>query len=89
MTYPVVLDAVGAKALEFAEELDKARKKFAPMHSAHEGYAVIAEEFEELWEIVKQKQTARDYVALRKETVQLGAMVLAFLIEIVDTENRR
>ena len=74
---------------EFADELTRARAKFPPMASAHEGYAVIAEEFDELWEIVKQNQTQRDYVALRKETIQLGAMVLAFLIEIVDAENRR
>lgn len=77
------------KALEFATEYEKARQKFGVMYSAHEGYAVILEELDELWDIVKQKQTSRDYVLMRKETVQLGAMVLAFLIEIVDTENRR
>lgn len=76
-------------AHEFYLELAKAREKFGPMASAHEGYAVIAEEMDELWDIVKQKQTARDYVEMRKEVVQLGAMVLAFLVEIVDTENRR
>lgn len=74
---------------EFYYELERARKKFPPMASAHEGYAVILEELDELWDIIKQKQSVRDYAALRKETVQLGAMVLAFLIEIVDTENRR
>jgi NTP pyrophosphatase (non-canonical NTP hydrolase) len=76
-------------ALEFERELGRARKKFPPMASAHEGYAVILEEVDELWEIIKQKQSDRDYVHLRKETVQLGAMVLAFLQEIVDVENRR
>ena len=89
MTYPVVLNATEATALEFANELERARAKFPVMASAHEGYAVIAEELDELWEIVKQKQMQRDYAALRKETIQLGAMVLAFLVEIVDEENRR
>lgn len=74
---------------EFFFELERARKKFPTMASAHEGYAVILEELDELWDIVKQKQTDRDYAALRKETVQLGAMVLAFLIEVVDADNRR
>lgn len=77
------------KVIEFEEELNRARAKFLPMASAHEGYGVIAEEFDELWEIIKQKQTERDYVKLRKECVQLGAMVLAFLNEIVDANNRR
>ena len=88
MAYPVVLNTTEAKALEFSAELDRARLRFPTMASAHEGYALIAEEFDELWDIVKQKQTQRDYAELRKETVQLGAMVLAFLIEIVDAENR-
>lgn len=76
-------------SVEFSQELIRARQKFPPMASAHEGYGVIAEEFDELWEIIKQKQTERDYTALRKEAVQLGAMVLAFLVEIADAENRR
>ena len=73
----------------FASELQYARCKFPAMASAHEGYAVILEELDEVWEIIKQKRSERDYVALRKETIQLGAMVLGFLIEIVDTNNRR
>ena len=76
-------------ASQFVAELEKARTKFAPMHSAHEGYAVIAEEFDELWDIVKKKQLERDYAAFRKEAIQLGAMCLALVVEIIDTENRR
>jgi len=76
-------------ASQFVQELEKARVKFAPMNSAHEGYAVIAEEFDELWDIVKQKQPERDYVAFRKEAIQLGAMVLALVVEIIDKDNRR
>lgn len=85
---PIGSDGVLA-AKEFFTELERARKKFPTMASAHEGYAVIREELDELWDIIKQQQSSRDYAAMRKETVQLGAMVLAFLIEIVDTENRR
>lgn len=74
---------------EFAVELRKARQKFPTMASAHEGLAIIAEEFDELKALVWQKQSERDYAAMRKETIQLGAMVLAFLREIVEPENRR
>lgn len=87
--YDARLDEYKHHAEKFAYELANAREKFGPVASAHEGYAVIAEEFDELWEIVKQKQVQRDYADLRKETIQLGAMVLAFLVEIVETENRR
>ena len=93
----------GAEA--FVAEFLKARAAHGPMTSAHEGYAVILEELDEIgelcndtvlrealdkiWVIVKQKQKNRNYDDLRKEVVQLGAMALAFLIEIVDTENRK
>lgn len=76
-------------ALEFVSELERSRKKFPEMASAHEGYGVIKEEFDELWDVIKQKQSERSYVDMRKETIQLGAMVLAFLLEIVDSGNRR
>ena len=76
-------------AAEFAGELLKARRKFPTQASAHEGFAIIAEELDELKAIVWQKQSERDYAALRKETIQLGAMVLAFLLEVVNPENRR
>ena len=89
MNYPVYSNTVEARAEEFATEMLRARAKCPPMASAHEGYAVILEELDEWGDIVKQKQTERDYAALRKETVQLGAMVLAFLVEIVDAGNRR
>ena len=44
MSYRVDLN----KAVEFAFELERVRAKFGPMASAHKGYAVIAEEFDEL-----------------------------------------
>lgn len=76
-------------AASLVRELKKARAKFPPMASAHEGYAVVMEEIDELWDIVKQKQTERDYVAFEKEAIQCGAMVLALLTEVIKTGNRR
>jgi hypothetical protein len=40
-------------AKEVLEELERAESKFAPFNSSHEGYAVLLEEVDELWEIVK------------------------------------
>ena len=38
-----------------ADELWRARKKFPPINSVHEGYAVIREELDEFWELVRRK----------------------------------
>lgn len=40
--------------LEVAKELAQARATHAPMNSHHEGYAVILEELDELWEVCKR-----------------------------------
>jgi hypothetical protein len=62
------------------QEYYRARKKFAAMRGAHEGYAVILEELDELWECVKNNQL---HLA-RKEAVQVAAMALAFMVEVND-----
>ena len=40
-------------AKEVLEELNSAESKFAPFNSSHEGYAVLLEEVDELWDVVK------------------------------------
>lgn len=69
---------VGRVLEEFRAEWQRARRKFAPLHGPHEGYAVILEELDEAWDAIK----ANDLAEARKEMVQIGAMVLAFLLEV-------
>lgn len=65
-------------------ELDAARAAFPrPQASAHEGFAVLKEEIDELWEIVRQKQSKRDPAAMLKELVQIGAMTQRMAEEVV------
>jgi len=53
-------------------------KKF---NSAHEGYAVLLEEMDELKEQVWKKKEGRDMDKMRREAVQVGAMALRFLTD--------
>lgn len=69
-------------ALRLVEgELRKALDKHAAFNSAHEGYAVVLEELDELWGEVKKQQY--DYEALSVEAAQVGAMALRFIIDVV------
>ncbi len=63
-------------------ELHRATEKFGPFASAHEGYAVILEELDELWDAIKDKDA--NIYDLQKEAVQVGAMALRFLIDICE-----
>ena len=55
------------------------------MRSAHEGYAVLKEEVDELWDEVKKKQSLRSQDKLMNEAVQCGAMALRFLVDVTQT----
>lgn len=73
---------VQAAILLIRQELNRAIAKFPPMQSAHEGYAILVEEVEELWHEVKQSQKFNNQFELRDEAVQVAAMSIRFLIDI-------
>lgn len=62
-------------------ELARARARYAPMASAHEGWAVIYEEVDELWDEVKLRNPSP--LRLGREAVQVAAMAMRFLIDVV------
>jgi hypothetical protein len=65
---------------EIEAELAKARAKHAAMNSAHEGYAVILEELDELWDEIKAQ--VHDKVKMRKEAIQVAAMAARFVEDV-------
>jgi len=67
---------------ELEKELRVATDKFPPFRSPHEGYAVILEELDELWQEVKQQYDVRSSVAMRNEAKQVAAMALRFMIDL-------
>jgi hypothetical protein len=66
-----------------ADELRAAMVKFPPFNSALEGYAVILEELDEMWQEVKHGTPTR----AREEAVQVAAMALRFLVDIDDASR--
>lgn len=69
---------------EVERELGRAQDKFPPFNSAHEGYAVILEELDELWQEVKDK--AGQPHKVREEAIQVAAMAVRFIVDVCDRE---
>ena len=69
------------------EELQKARTTYPEFNSAHEGFAVLLEEVDELWDEVKKKPSQRDLRAMREEATQVAAMALRFLEDICENDR--
>jgi hypothetical protein len=86
---------------EVMYELVNARSKFPSFNSYHEGYAVLLEEVDELWDEVKKKQKPANYLELphemrmkfqndnkiRAEAIQVAAMALRIIVDLCDNEE--
>lgn len=72
-----------------------ASNKYPPFNSSHEGYAVMAEEVDELWDEVKRNphkapwslqddkvyNVRKHKEMMRAEAVQVAAMAIRFIID--------
>lgn len=75
--------AIDKVLTEIRLEAVRAARLHAPMNSLHEGYAVLLEEVDELWDWVKANEKRRDYEAIQKETIQIAAMAIRILVDVV------
>lgn len=80
MTDPRRQGLIDLACVEIRQELTRARVKHAPYNSRHEGYAVMLEEMDELWEEIKLKNP--DKKRMREEALQVASTALAFAIEV-------
>ena len=69
-----------------------AKQKYGAFNSTHEGYAVLKEEVDELWEVIK-RNTERHYgtpewktKALIPELIQISAVALRMANELSNNE---
>jgi glutamyl-tRNA reductase len=80
---PVILRRLRAQALqEVNVELNRALRLHGRFASAHEGWAVIYEEVDELWDEVKKRKRSRSPARLRREACQVAAMAVRFMLEV-------
>lgn len=68
---------------EVAHELARARRKFGPIASHHEGNSVLREELQE----VEKEVFADRGSAACKEAIQLAAMAVRFVLDLQGTPN--
>ena len=62
------------------EEYEFATTHFRKYNSFHEGYAVIKEELDELWDEIKSKE--RTLTNMRKEAIQVAVTAIRFIQDL-------
>lgn len=78
---------------EVCEELTRALDRYPSFNSPHEGYSVILEEVDELWDLVKAWKATkpntqldpyqdRCKTAFRAEAKQIAAMAIRFMVDL-------
>jgi len=78
-TGPPKLEGSAAElALKEIERVEAKMGEQSKFNSSHEGWAVIREEVDELWEAVK----GNDPAGMKSEAIQVAAMALRFLYDI-------
>lgn len=60
-------------------EVVRATKRHGAFNSPHEGYGVLAEEFDELWDDIKRNRAEH----AGEEAVQVAAMAVRFIVDCV------
>lgn len=74
MYYTQAFDAI-------IKEYDRANSKFPAMRSWHEGFAILKEEVDELWDEIKaHPPQCEDFI--KRECTQVAAMALRFLVDL-------
>ena len=70
------------------DELNWAVNHYGAFHSAHEGFAVIEEEFIELRDEVFKNKEKRSITKMRKEAKQVAAMAVRFMVDICGEDKK-
>jgi hypothetical protein len=70
--------------LELSKELGNALQRHGDFRSAHEAYAVLLEEVDELWEECKKKKGVRSLDLMRKEWMQIAAVAIKAIGTTID-----
>lgn len=65
-----------------AEEVERAERKHPAMNSPHEGYAVLLEEVDELWDEIKRDEGRA--TAAQIEAIQVAAMAVRYLLNLTE-----
>jgi len=71
---------------DIENEFNRANRIFPNFHSPHEGYGVILEELDELWDQIKINKNCTGNRLMRNELIQVAAMAVKFIDNLCDVK---
>jgi len=67
---------------QVVKEYYRAADRYSDFVNGHEGYAVLNEELDELWDEIKKQPRDRDVDLMSREAVQVAAMAIRFIVDV-------
>lgn len=83
------ISGIALAANDAEAEACTASEKWPPFNSAHEGFAVLLEEVDELKAHVWTNQKKRNIPQMRKEAIQVAAMAIRFAHDVCNEKVGR
>lgn len=78
---------IGKSIKAIITEYNRTIIKNAPFHSTYEGWALIKQKVDSLWDEIKKEETGGSREAMQKEAAQIGAMAMRFIIDLCNDEK--
>ena len=80
--YLRALDEVTDELRRLKALCDDPDHPFDKLQSVHQGYGLLLEELDELWDEIKKKNDLRNTKAMREEAKQLAALAIRFMTDL-------
>jgi NTP pyrophosphatase (non-canonical NTP hydrolase) len=80
--YDKAINEVIEELIDIKKKRDDPNHPWRDYQSFHEGYALLLEELDELWEEVRKKPHKRDKEATRTEAMQIAAVAIRFMVDL-------
>ncbi len=72
----------GAICSDIVDEVLSSKDKHKPFNSSHEGYAVLLEELDEVWEEIKKSKHYTLSNEAKQELIQVAAVAMRMINEL-------
>lgn len=73
---------VGKTIKAIIAEYNRAINRNGPFNSTYEGWAILIQKMEELWEEIKKVEAGNSGEKLHKYAAQIGALAMRFMVDL-------
>lgn len=67
--------------------VERSEEKFPPFNTQYEGFAILMSKVDELWDVIRLRDSPKRNSALLEASIQVGAVALRFLLSLPESDS--